>query len=367
MSASEDLGTLRFRCNICGGICQAHMSLLSREQPSCPHCESTVRMRAMIHALSEALFGESLVLPEFPQRPDLKGFGMSDWDGYAKPLAEKLGYVNTFYHKEPRLDITNVAQEFIGSLDFLISTDVFEHVAPPVSQAFINARKLLKDNGVFIFSVPYKLQGETSEHFPELHDYRIETKNNTPVLINITSDGRRQEYRDLVFHGGPGDTLEMRVFSQNSLRQEFLQAGFAKIEIYATYCFEYGIYWPYFSGVPMVAYASAMPKPVRKDSAPPFSIEAWGPHETLLNQGFNIQVNGASALWIRGRNLQQIRSFKFGDKPINKLTIARAGQVLTIELPSHWLSQVGEYPVLAVTTSGAEYTLGIFHVRPENG
>ena len=39
--------------------------------------------------------------------------------GYAKPLAEKLGYVNTFYHAEPRLDIANVPDEMLGRYDFL--------------------------------------------------------------------------------------------------------------------------------------------------------------------------------------------------------------------------------------------------------
>ena len=39
-----------------------------------------------------------LALPDFPVHPEIKGVGLSDWDGYAIPLKHKLGYENTFYH-----------------------------------------------------------------------------------------------------------------------------------------------------------------------------------------------------------------------------------------------------------------------------
>jgi SAM-dependent methyltransferase len=112
-------------------------------------------MRSMVHVLSLELFGECLVLPDFPERPDLIGIGMSDWDAYAIPLAGKLGYTNTYFDRKPALDITHVPEEMVGTLDFILSSDVFEHVQPPVAKAFENARRLLKPNGVFVFCVPY--------------------------------------------------------------------------------------------------------------------------------------------------------------------------------------------------------------------
>ena len=48
-----------------------------------------------------------------------------------------------FLHKEPRLDITSVDASLHGQFDFIISTEVFEHVAAPVSRAFENARDML--------------------------------------------------------------------------------------------------------------------------------------------------------------------------------------------------------------------------------
>ena len=82
-----------------------------------------------------------------------------------------------------------------------------------------------------IFTVPFTLEAETIEHFPELHDYRLLETPEGRRLENRTTDGRRQVYHKLVFHGGPGSTLEMRVFSRASLEREFAQAGFSRMRI----------------------------------------------------------------------------------------------------------------------------------------
>ncbi len=101
------------------------------------------------------LFGKSLAIVDFPERPDLVGVGLSDWDGLAWRLAKKLGYANTYYHKEPLLDIAAKQGLQHDLYDFIISSDVFEHVCPPISTAFVNAYNLLKAGGVMILTVPY--------------------------------------------------------------------------------------------------------------------------------------------------------------------------------------------------------------------
>ncbi len=63
-----------------------------------------------------------------PPRPDLVGIGMSCWDGYVAPLSHRLAFKNTFYHQEPKVDITNIDQGMVGTLDFIVSSDVFEYV-----------------------------------------------------------------------------------------------------------------------------------------------------------------------------------------------------------------------------------------------
>ena len=238
-------GTLAFRCNICGGDCQTDLTKLTRETISCDICGSTTRCRAVIRALTAELFGNSLALPDFPPHREIRGLGMTDWEGYAIKLAEKFDYRNTYYHQEPRLDISaaSIASELMGN-DFIISSDVFEHVAPPVSQAFENVWKMLKPGGVLILTVPYGTQAETVEHFPELHEFSIIEKEGALMLRNKTKAGVVQEFNDLVFHGGPGSTLEMRVFAENALIQHLKDARFANIKIHRMADLGHGIWWP---------------------------------------------------------------------------------------------------------------------------
>lgn len=232
MTSASPASDLRvdFQCNLCGGECLGvSRADLLREGASCPRCGSCVRFRTLVHGLSLALLGESLVLDEFPRRRDLHGIGMSDDPSYAKPLRKKLGYRNTFYHRRPRFDVTQPVGR--DRFDFVIFSDVFEHVAPPVEQAFRNLFQVLKPGGICVFSVPYRLEGETAEHYPELCDYSVTHEGDDWVLRNRTADGREQEFRDLIFHGGPGETLELRRFTLPDLRRRFEAAGFTSVDV----------------------------------------------------------------------------------------------------------------------------------------
>ena len=238
----DDLGVLSYRCNVCGGACKIRAAELDREASSCSKCGSSVRMRAIIHILSMGLFGKSLLLPEFPLRPDINGLGLSDWEGYAIPLAKKLNYKNTYYHQEPMINIIDIDPHLEGTLDFLIASEVFEHIPPPVSVAFENAYKLLKPNGLLIFTVPFKPSGETEEHFPDLYNFQILKNGDRYLLKNSTKSGQEQTFKDLIFHDGPGSTLEMRLFSQPSLLKELTGAGFKLVKVHSEAFFEFGIY-----------------------------------------------------------------------------------------------------------------------------
>lgn len=243
---------VRFRCNICGRRCVAAASDLTRENLTCS-CGSSVRLRALIHVLSLELFGKSLALPDFPRRQDIIGIDMSGAATYAVGLERKLGYTNTFLHKSPRLDITAPDSRWYGRCDFIISSDVFEHVARPVGRAFENALRLLKPGGVLVLTVPYVKTGQTVEHFPELNDWHIEHRDGRRVLVNKTDDGHCKHYDGLVFHGGEGETLEMRVFSEAGVLDELRCAGFTAIRIHGDPCAEYGIVWPQTWSLPISA------------------------------------------------------------------------------------------------------------------
>jgi hypothetical protein len=250
------VATVDFTCNVCGQQNRAVPleNVQNREYQSCGHCRSSLRMRSVMHALSTELFGKALLLPEFPEDKTLSGLGMSDWEGYSRWLEQKFAYTNTFYHTEPRLDITNVAEGAAGRQRFLISSDVFEHIPVfALDRAFRNSRRLLQENGVFIFTVPFVKTGETQEHFPRMHDFRIVETRGKRFLYNRTAEGEEEIFDDLVFHGGEGMTLEMRMFSEPDLRRRLAEAGFSSVRVYTDIVPELGIIWPMDWAVPVAA------------------------------------------------------------------------------------------------------------------
>lgn len=245
MNETPPPGSLWFRCNICGQDNVGDLSSFGREVSTCLSCRSTGRERAIIRALSVELFGETIVLADFPQRRDIVGTGMSDSGRYATQLAEKFRYQNTFYHQEPRLDITmTVPPALAESHDFVISSEVFEHIAPPVQLAFDNVFKILRPGGTFVLTVPYGLIPKTIEHFPSLNTFHVEERNGSYVLQNVARDGTVEEFHDLVFHVGDGATVEMRVFGENDLVQHCSRAGFKEIKVHRAPDFAHGIWWP---------------------------------------------------------------------------------------------------------------------------
>jgi SAM-dependent methyltransferase len=248
---------IAFRCNLCGARAQAPLAALTRESPSCPRCGSTVRFRAIGHLVVREMLGESQPLPALAPRRDLAGLGLSDASCCAAPLSRAFAYENTYFHTEPRVDITAIDPSRRGRYDFVIASDVFEHVAPPVSRAFDNALALLKPGGVFVLTVPFSLGADTVEHFPDLHDWTLSEEHGRWTLANRTADGRTQTYGNLVFHGGPGTTLEMRLFSREALLREFARAGFASVRVADEPYLPFGILWPEPWSVPIVARAPA--------------------------------------------------------------------------------------------------------------
>ncbi len=215
-----------FICNICGGANQL-TKILDRESASCGTCGSNVRLRSLMHVLSMELFGTQLPLPDFPRVKSLRGLGMTDFNQYASRLSEKFDYRNTFYSREPRFDISNPPAEELGKYDFLISSEVFEHVLPPAETAFRNAFELLKPNGVLILSVPYSVEPSMKEHYPDLHQFGFAQVGDEIVLVNRTRDGEMQVFERLVFHGsGPGEALEVREFNEAELNRMLSAAGF---------------------------------------------------------------------------------------------------------------------------------------------
>jgi len=242
----------RFTCNICGAPGVTETRGWPRDTASCANCGSAARFRALAALVAEELFGQPATIPNLSRRPELVGVGMSDHPALAAALGMRMTYTNTFYHCEPRLDVC-APGDHAGRSDLVICSEVFEHVPAPLEPAFAGLFELLRPGGLLVFSVPYHPDGETVEHFPELHDYEIVVRDGGHVLRNTTRDGRLMEHTDLVFHGGPGETLELRMFALPDLLRRLEAAGFADVRVRREPSFANGVWWPGWDGWPITA------------------------------------------------------------------------------------------------------------------
>ena len=245
---------IEFTCNICGKPNRARRDGFHREEASCGWCGSSVRMRGLLRALSSEIFGMSVTLPEFPRVKSLRGLGISDSAQYADQLALKFDYRNTFLDREPRLDLRDPPARELGTYDFIVSSDVFEHVLPPAASAFENAFRLLKPAGVLAFTVPYSTGGDTKEHFGALGEFGLAQVGDRVLLVSRTAGGAVRVHDNLVFHfGADGPALEMREFSESDLRAELTGAGFGEVRIYSDNYPAFGVVGTESWSLPMAA------------------------------------------------------------------------------------------------------------------
>jgi len=278
-----------FTCNICGRANAA--KTLPWETPTCKGCGSNTRFRVLIYLLSKELFGEGACISHFPKMRAIRGMGLSDDSVYAPVLEEKFDYTNTFFHKEPRLDITEQYPDRWGTFDFILSSDVFEHINAPVERAFEEAFRLLKPNGFLCVTVP-SLPGEpTLEHYPGLRDYTVASLGGELVLVTRDAEGKLQVHPKPVFHGGPGETLEMRIFAQNDLARKLAAAGFSSVEFHGENVDMFGIRYEDLCSRPLVARKGTF-------TLPPAAVRE------LLEDHFTTMKAVTGSKWLRlGRSL----------------------------------------------------------------
>lgn len=224
-----------------------------RETAGCAVCKSTLRLRSLVALLSREIFGVAMALPEFPTMKGIRALGMSDSPEVAGRLAEKFDYTNTFYHQAPVFDVTKPDDRDVGRYDFILSSEVMEHVPPPVERAFQSLHAMLKPDGLLLMTTPYTIGGKTAEHFPDLHEFTLASLGGRPVLVNRRRDGATEVFEELVFHGGHGSTLEMRCFTDESLRRALLEAGFTSVHFSAENQPEFGVGHTEARSLPMVA------------------------------------------------------------------------------------------------------------------
>lgn len=212
-------------CTVCGATTEPVLGL-------CADCNSTPRQRAMALGVLRALKRQETSVQACKMDKSREGLGITDWFILAAILANRFSYTNSFFHKFPKLDICAPPDVAVGSFEFCTCSDVLEHVLPPVSKAFAGLFAMLKPGGAAVLSVPATEQvSGIYEKYPNLYEFSIvEDRDGSYRLENITRDGIVEIFHNLNFHGGPGTTLEMRVFSWNGFLTALSDAGFVGIE-----------------------------------------------------------------------------------------------------------------------------------------
>jgi SAM-dependent methyltransferase len=296
---------MAFICNICGT--HNHVESFETEPASCA-CGSNVRLRALIHLLSIELFGQDLVVAEFQKLKGIRGLGISDQASYARILADKFDYTNTFYDREPHLDLSAPHPQVYGTYDFILLADVIEHIAPPIERALEEAGRLLKPHGFLGITIFCNPIDQMREHFPELNEFRIVPLGKSPVLVNRRRDGTLEIRDDLIFHGGPGATLEMREFGITELTAKLLAAGFLDVHLLTDNLPRIGVLFDQHVSQPLIARKQpyVMDKCVRSqmiDEWRTLGHQAAHQHERAQQLADQIRL-AADSRWLRlGRKL----------------------------------------------------------------
>jgi len=244
--ADPDSNLIKANCSVCGRSYKLDISIDSREVQLCRRrrCRASGRAQGIAYALARYVFEEDKPLSKVRKNRDIRIVGLSDDHAYARVLQWQCTYTNTFYHTRPFLDISNPDKMYWGHCDALISADVFEHVMPPVSAAFEGAAKMLRPGGHLILTVPFTNKGEHIEHYPELRSYVSRQRPDGVWVADLEFDtGQKSTDESPCFHGGPGKTLELRVFNLKRIETELAAAGFTTINVLIDNIPEWGINW----------------------------------------------------------------------------------------------------------------------------
>jgi SAM-dependent methyltransferase len=140
-----------------------------------------------------------------------------------------------------------------GKYDFVICSEVLEHVAPPVDRAFRTLAGLLKPSGVLILTIPFSLNTHTIEHFRTKGSLGLAELDGKTVAVGRSNDGSYEVFDNLVFHGGHGSTLEMRLFSEAGLRTNLADCGLTNVRFESKGSEKFGVHFSGPCSLPIVA------------------------------------------------------------------------------------------------------------------
>jgi hypothetical protein len=229
------------------------------------------------------------------------------------------------------LDITQPHPEQYGTYDFILSSDVFEHVAIPVERAFEEAFRLLKPHGVLCITVPSSAADEdTVEYYPDLHEYSIVELGGEHVLVNRKKDKTLEVHQNLEFHGGIGATLVMRQFSQRDMAGKLRGSGFTQVEYQTESVPQFGIVLVGNWSLPLVAR-----KVAREAGAVAAAMPVWEAPAAVQVQEAAAAV--AEAVQAGNPQLENQISRLHNEKAALERRLATLEERLNLAADSRWL------------------------------
>jgi SAM-dependent methyltransferase len=197
----------------------------------CSQCGSTWRVRATALAMLAGLQLPWKPIPDQQQDWSRRGIGLSDHAALAASLAGRFDYTNTYLHRYPRFDLLDVPDDLRGELEYIICSDVLEHVPPPLEQGVRGLAEVLRPGGAAIISVPITGDDLNREYYPGLTSWEI-IEHHHVRWSDASGTVRVDESPE--YHGGPGQVLAFRTWSALSMEHELLAAGFRHMVVAPT-------------------------------------------------------------------------------------------------------------------------------------
>ena len=213
-----------WRCLLCSTL-NYGKAKYDKEAAPCRGCKSTWRARATTLALIAALGYKPKELSRISSDWSRVGLGISDDVQVSSRLSSKFLYQNTFFDSFPHLDIRQVPTLAKSRFEFVTCSDVLEHIDVDLGKAIQGISKLLKPGGFAVLSVPISPSSDHSEFYPDLMSFKIAERR----VEWIDSHGKVFTDETPEFHGGRGQNLAFRRFTDKSFREAVLSNGFASI------------------------------------------------------------------------------------------------------------------------------------------
>ena len=199
---------------------------LQRESMLCRKCRSTWRARATGLAVQQGLGYEIQPYKSILSDWSRIGLGISDDINLSVVLHSKFFYSNSYYDTFPYLDIREVPTVAKDCFEFVTCSDVLEHIDTRINEAFKGLRSLMKPSGFIVASVPTsKTEEGHTEFYPDLDRFEI----GLDGVHWFNKNGKQFIDHSPEFHGGRGQNLAFRQFSEVSLNSALISAGFSEV------------------------------------------------------------------------------------------------------------------------------------------